>query len=285
MIDFSIITISFNQAKYLERCITSIINQQGAKFEYIVVDPGSTDHSRDIIAAHSHQIKCVVTDKDKGPADGLNNGIKQSTGKYLIYINADDFLLPGALRKIASILKSKSHPDILLCGGWLVDSQDTPIRRLFTTRFTNKGLVNHGASLFQQGMVFKKELYEKAGGFNPDNHTCCDYELLVDLIKIGADSVINSTRVAAFRMHNESISSGFHGEEQDLKFHNDLNRIHNKLFPSGQHISPKALGYFRRFEKYIRTPEIIPFILHDKIMKKRTLKAWENDLMFLKLSL
>ena len=91
MIDFSIITISFNQAKYLERCITSIINQQGAKFEYIVVDPGSTDHNRDIIATHSHHIKCVVTDKDKGPADGLNNGIKQATGKYLIYINADDF--------------------------------------------------------------------------------------------------------------------------------------------------------------------------------------------------
>lgn len=281
MIDFSIITISFNQGKYLERCITSIVNQQGVKFEYIVVDPGSTDNSREIIAAHAHQIKSVVKKKDNGPADGLNNGIKQATGQYLIYINADDFLLPGALRKIASILKTKSYPDILFCGGWLVDDQDKPLRRLFTTRFSNKGLVNHGASFFQQGMVFKKDLYEKVGGFNPDNHTCWDFELLVDLIKIGAGFVIDTTRVAAFRMHGESITSGYHGQEHNVKYHNDLTRIHHKLCPSEQYISPNAVGLARRLQKFIRMPEVIPFIIHDKMLKKRILKAWEKDLIFL----
>ena len=69
---------------------------------------------------------------------------------------------------------------------------------------------------------------------------------LISLRSVQIMSLIQ--RVAAFRMHNESIPSGFHGQEQDLKFHNDLNRIHNKLFSFGQHIPLKALGLFRRLK-------------------------------------
>jgi len=277
MIDFSIITISFNQAQYLKTCLDSVTSQRGASFEYIVVDPGSTDGSRAIIEKHDGRIDHVITKKDRGPADGLNNGCGKAKGRYLMFINADDVLLPQALAKISALLHTHSYPDLLLCGGWLVNAKGIPQRRLFSTRFSPVGLVNSRAALFQQGMVFKRELFEQVGGFNRDNKTCWDYELLVDFIKYGAKPVISTDRVAAFRMHDESISSGFHGEAMEQQFQQDLKRIHDQFRPDDVYSPARHSGFFHRIEKYWRTPEIIPYVLSDKFLKHRIQSAWAKD--------
>jgi glycosyltransferase involved in cell wall biosynthesis len=104
---FSIVTISYNQGKYLRECIESVLNQQeDADIEYIVVDPGSIDESKEIINSYKQIIK--VFELDKGPADGLNKGFQLATGDYFGFINADDYLLPGAINKI-----EKETADIL----------------------------------------------------------------------------------------------------------------------------------------------------------------------------
>ena len=106
----SIVTISFNQAKYLQQCIDSILGQTHCDLEYIVVDPGSTDGSRALIESYGNKIIKVFA-PDKGPADGLNQGFKHATGQIYGFINSDDYLLPGALtsvtismQKVCSIL-------------------------------------------------------------------------------------------------------------------------------------------------------------------------------------
>ena len=70
----SIVTISFNQEKFLERTIRSVLAQDYPEIEYIVVDPGSTDGSRDIIERYRDRIAHVIFEPDKGPSDGLNKG-------------------------------------------------------------------------------------------------------------------------------------------------------------------------------------------------------------------
>ncbi|XDZ65779.1 glycosyltransferase [Alphaproteobacteria bacterium LSUCC0684] len=278
MPDFSIVTISFNQAIYLEKCITSVLGQTGASFEYIVVDPGSTDGSREIISRYAGEIDTILLEPDNGPADGLNNGFQAATGRYLITINADDFLLPFALEKIFSLLSASSFPEILLCGGWLVNGRGEPRRRMFSSRYTPKGLVNHGSSMFQPGMIIRRELVEEVGGFNTDNHTCWDHELLVDLTIAGAKPVISTARVAAFRMHDTSISSGHYGPEMAERYARDLARIHDKMRPGKSHVPGRDLGLLARCEKYLRTPEIIPYILHDKILRHKITRAWARDI-------
>ena len=89
----SIVTISFNQARFLRRAITSVLSQDYPDIEYIVVDPGSTDGSREIINAYGPRLASVIFDPDDGPADGLNRGFQLATGDVLAYINADDALL------------------------------------------------------------------------------------------------------------------------------------------------------------------------------------------------
>src|SRR3546814_11032429 len=78
---FSVVTISYNQAKFLRRAIDSVLNQSGVDLEYIVVDPGSSDDSRAIIDSYGDRIGHRVYEPDQGPADGLNKGFAHATGK------------------------------------------------------------------------------------------------------------------------------------------------------------------------------------------------------------
>ena len=85
---FSIVTISYNQGRYLKQCIESVLSQKNVDIEYIIVDPGSSDNSREIINSYK-EIKKIYK-KDKGPADGLNNGFKIATGDFFGFINSPD---------------------------------------------------------------------------------------------------------------------------------------------------------------------------------------------------
>ena len=91
----SVVTISFNQAKYLRQCIDSVLNQNYQNIEYIIVDPGSTDGSRQIIESYGDRV-IKIFEKDAGPADGLNMGFSRATGDIFYFINSDDYVLPGA---------------------------------------------------------------------------------------------------------------------------------------------------------------------------------------------
>src|ERR1700738_5632483 len=104
----SIVTISFNQAEFLERAIRSVVDQDYPEIEYSVVDPGATEGSRDIIERYRSRIARVIYEPDRGPADGLNKGFACATGDIFGFLNSDDVLLPGAVRRAVSFLESNS---------------------------------------------------------------------------------------------------------------------------------------------------------------------------------
>ena len=104
----SIVTISYNQEKYLRECIESILNQKDCELEYIVVDPGSTDGSRELIESYGDRILHVF-ERDNGPADGLNKGFAKATGDIYGFINSDDYLLPQALHHISQFFLQNSQ--------------------------------------------------------------------------------------------------------------------------------------------------------------------------------
>ncbi len=118
---FSIVTISFNQGRFLERTIRSVIAQKGVDLEYIVVDPGSTDDSREIIERYRRDITRVVFEKDRGPADGLNKGFACASGEIYGYLNADDVFEPGALRRVAAYFERLPDVDVVCGHCWVTD--------------------------------------------------------------------------------------------------------------------------------------------------------------------
>src|SRR5215212_920496 len=112
---FSIVTISFNQVRFLEQAIYSVLEQDHPSVEYIVVDPGSTDGSREIIERYRDRIDKVVFEPDKGPADGLNKGFAHASGDVFGFPNSDDILEPGTLSGVARYFET--HPEVDLVSG------------------------------------------------------------------------------------------------------------------------------------------------------------------------
>ena len=226
----SIVTISFNQAQFLENAILSVLNQNYPDVEYIVVDPGSTDGSRDIIEKYRGRIQHVVYEKDSGPADGLNKGFALATGDIFCFINSDDYLLPNCISIIASYFESKPQTDVVLAGGLRVDGNGNIDGAYYPSLISAKRLVNGAVTFFQQGMFFSATLFQKVGGFNVENQTCWDGELLLAFILSGAKFGRLMTKVAAFRIYPLSITGS---QKYAMQFKADQRRLYKLVYGPG----------------------------------------------------
>jgi glycosyltransferase involved in cell wall biosynthesis len=96
----SIITPSFNQGRFLEETIMSVLNQGYEPLEYIVIDGGSTDESVSIIQRYEDKLAYWISEKDRGQVHAINKGIEHATGDLLAFINSDDVYLPGAFNAV-----------------------------------------------------------------------------------------------------------------------------------------------------------------------------------------
>jgi glycosyltransferase involved in cell wall biosynthesis len=117
----SIVTLSYNQAKFIEQAIRSVLHQGYPNLEYIVIDGGSTDVSVDIIEKYADCLAYWCSERDAGPAAGLNKGFQHATGEIFGFLNADDFYLPGSLHRIANLFRTHSSADVLCGDGYMTD--------------------------------------------------------------------------------------------------------------------------------------------------------------------
>jgi len=102
----SIVTPSYNQGKYIEETIRSVIMQGYPNLEYIVVDGGSTDNSVEIIKKYENDITWWVSEKDNGQTHAINKGFEKATAEILAYLNSDDVYMPYTLRLVAQLFSS-----------------------------------------------------------------------------------------------------------------------------------------------------------------------------------
>lgn len=208
----SIVTISFNQKQYLKACIDSILNQVDCEVEYIIVDPGSGDGSRELINTYGDRI-IKVFKPDQGPADGLNQGFALATGEVYGFINSDDYLLPNALAAVTDFFK-RHHSGTFVTGQGFTEYADGRRATITPSKLTQQAMLYRSAVLFQQATFFSAQLYKQAGGFNTQNKTCWDYELYLKFLTNGATHQIMQYALAVFRLHEGSISGS--GRLNDL---------------------------------------------------------------------
>ena len=203
---FSVVTISFNQHQYLEEALSSVLTQDYPAIEYIVVDPGSTDGSRELIEAFRNQLASVVFEPDRGAAEGLNKGFALATGDIFGFLNSDDVLLPGTMRSVAEAFAQNPDCDIVMGNGFTIDAHGKRIRRIRAAGFTLHRYFYGGATWLQQATFFRRSAFAAVGGFNMNNRSCWDGELLVDMVRQGASIKYLDQDLALFRIHAKSIT-------------------------------------------------------------------------------
>ena len=202
----SIVTLSFNQGRFLETAIQSVTGQDGVDLDYILVDPGSTDDSRAIIERYREKMGAAVLERDNGPADGLNKGFAQATGDIFGFLNADDVLTPGSLAEVVQAFHDHPEADVISGHGHLIDLDGNMIRRTYSDRYSLWGYIHGGVVLLQQSTFFRRRALEVAGGFNIANRTCWDGELWLDMALAGRRFHRVNKFWSAFRVYDGSIT-------------------------------------------------------------------------------
>jgi glycosyltransferase involved in cell wall biosynthesis len=201
----SIVTISYNQKEYLTECINSVLSQNYPSLEYIVVDPGSTDGSRELIENYSSSIDKIIFEPDRGPADGLNKGFQAATGDIFFFLNSDDALLPNSLNIVSSYFLGDHNIDILVGSGYK-KYKNGKTKLIKSDKWDLQAFIYGANCIFQQSTFFKAKLFSDAKGFNIDNKTCWDGELWVDMACVGGKFKTVNDIFGFFRIHENSIS-------------------------------------------------------------------------------
>jgi len=202
----SIVTPSYNQGIFLEETLRSILLQNYPDLELIVIDGGSKDNSVEIIKKYEPWITYWISEKDNGQSDAINKGIRKATGEILNWINSDDLLTTGSLKKVAEIFSQQPGDVGLIHGG--------------TVLFTRKKVVGHewglkdpslerylaGITFSQPSSFFLKKYYDMVGGqINEKLHYGMDYELYSRLLLVSKFKKIDHL-LSKYRFHDGSKS-------------------------------------------------------------------------------
>lgn len=201
----SIITPSYNQARFLTETIQSVLSQDYAHKEYIIVDGASSDGSPDIIGQYASQLAWWVSEPDQGQTDALNKGFARASGEILAWINSDDTYEPGAITQAVEVMQA--HPEVSMVYGDanLVDEFGTIIGRFPAKQTDLHKLLRGSVHIPQQSTFFRASLWQQVAPLDPGFHFAMDYDLWVRLARRAP--LLYVPRVwANFRLHGEGKS-------------------------------------------------------------------------------
>ena len=221
----SIITPSFNQARYLEETIISVLSQNYPNLEYIIIDGGSTDGSVEIIKKYESHLKYWVSEKDKGQSHAINKGFNKANGDILAWINSDDYYLPDAFNTIATA--SIKFPNSLwFYAGtyWLSNNNQSYVGGIEDPEIASwylKCLVS------QPGVFWRRKIWDQVGSLVDENmHFSFDYDLWLKFAAFQPIPQLITEPIAVFRLHEESKTTNY---SSSFKTENDVIRSRHKL--------------------------------------------------------
>ncbi|MCH7588585.1 MAG: glycosyltransferase [Chloroflexi bacterium] len=253
----SIVTPSFNQGRFLEATIQSVLDQDYANVEYIVVDGGSTDNSVDILKKYSDRLAHWISVPDAGQTDAINKGFSLANGEILAWLNSDDVYRPGAISEAVDHLQNHPNKGMIYGDADFIDEDGKWLGK-FPAANTNYRKLRRGyVHIPQQSTFFRSHLWKRVGPLDPSFYFAMDYDLWVRLAAVSEIGYVKRTW-AAFRLHGEAKSMA-----SADRCWPEMIRVHRRL--GGNKFSVIYLKYLIR---RILEP-VLPYRLHARLWLQR----------------
>lgn len=212
----SVVTVSFNQCRFLRECLDSVLWQNYPNLDFVVIDGGSTDGSREILESYRHRLSHLVIEPDRGQSHALNKGFQLATGDVLTWLCSDDRLEPGALETVARV--QSCQPCEVVVGGCRVIDDSGQTRLIHYSGF-HRGCLSplsfgdlasftstwqRGLYFYQPELFFTRDLWNRAGARVKEHlHYAMDYELFLRFALSGARLYAVDQVLASSRQHEE----------------------------------------------------------------------------------
>ena len=265
----SLITPSFNQARYLEDTIQSVLSQDYPHIEYMLIDGASTDGSVEIIKKYENRLAFWISEKDNGQADAINKGFARAKGDIYAWVNSDDYYLPRAISTAVKFLEE--NPDVVLVYGDMlaVDEQGQTTNILKYKQLSLEDLLCFQI-IGQPTVFFRREAFEKAGGLDTTFHFLLDHHLWIRIAQQGKILYIPQTWAAA-RYHAEAKNRA-----KAAEFGREAFRILDWV-----NRQPELVSVFSNVERRVRASahRVDSRYLLDGGQSFSALKAWTRALL------
>jgi len=173
----SIITVVLNGERHIEKTISSVINQNYERMEYIIIDGGSTDGTIEIIKKYQDEIDLWVSEPDNGIYDAMNKGIRYATGDLIGIINSDDCYLSGAIETVAKT--SVAHPEADVFHGNMMYIQKSGIRQIWRSKNKLSKYKIYRMPVNHPTVFIRSSCYKKYGTYDDRYKFAADFDLIL----------------------------------------------------------------------------------------------------------
>lgn len=201
----TIVTPTYNQERFLESTIQSVLGQDYPRLEYIIVDGGSTDASLEIIQKYQDRLAAVISEPDRGQTDAINKGFSLANGEVLAWLNSDDLYATGAVREAVQVLRENPAVGLVYGDSNFIDEHGTVIGQFNARQTSYQRLMRGGVYIPQPAAFWRADLWQRVGPLDPSFYFAMDYDLWVRLAKISR--LLYVPRLwAHFRLHTGAKS-------------------------------------------------------------------------------
>ncbi len=179
----TVVTPSYNQGRFIRATIESVLSQDYANLEYIIMDGGSTDETASIVKDYASRVTWV-SEKDRGQSNAINKGFRAARGTIVSWLNSDDLILPGAVRNAVQGIARAPAAGAVYGEGYLIDEQGYSKGRFpWTEPFNLWKLVHLSDYILQQTVYFRRSVIEEVGYLREDLHYVMDWDILIRIGK------------------------------------------------------------------------------------------------------